>query len=197
MKFFGRNQDKDKAEEKPIVFYFAKQIGVLGTNISLPIEEDAYIYLYEDRIDVKLLKRKSRTVIPYKSMTDLQNMDAGDKVDIERVVGLGVIPGLLWKKHHVVTVIKYIDDTSAPQIMALNFRDNTKYAQPLIYKKMREKQPQLQQSPDQLSNPTKDSNQSAITSIADEISKLAKLKEQGIITEEEFLQMKNSLMKKI
>jgi hypothetical protein len=159
MKFFGRNQDKDKAEEKPIVFYFAKQIGVLGTNISLPIEEDAYIYLYEDRIDVKLLKRKSRAVIPYKSMTDLQNMDAGDKVDIERVVGLGVIPGLLWKKHHVVTVIKYIDDTSAPQIMALNFRDNTKYAQPLIYKKMREKQPQLQQSPDQLSNPTKDSNQ--------------------------------------
>jgi hypothetical protein len=70
--------------------------------------------------------------------------------------------GLLWKKHHVVTVIKYTDDTSAPQTMALDFRDNTKYAQPLIYKKMREKQPQLQQSPDKLSKPNQDTNQLAI-----------------------------------
>ena len=135
MKFFGRNQGKDKEEEKPIVYYYAKQIGVLGTNVSLPIEEDAYVCLYEDRINVKLLKRESNTIIPYKNITNLQNVDAGDKVDIERVVGLGVIPGLLWKKHHVVTVIKYTDDASAPQIMAINFRDDTKYAQPLIYRK--------------------------------------------------------------
>jgi hypothetical protein len=195
LKLFGRDKNKDKDnEEKPIVFYYAKQIGVLGTNISLPIEEDAYVYLYEDRIDVKLLKRESRTVIPYKSMTDLQNMDAGNKVDIERVVGLGVIPGLLWKKHHVVTVIKYTDDASVPQIMALDFRDDTKYAQPLIYKKMREKQ-QHSQISDQLSKPTQETNQPATTSIADELSKLVKLKEQGVITEEEFLQMKNNLIK--
>ena len=32
-------------------------------------------------------------------------------------------------------------------------------------------------------------------SITDELSKLAKLKEQGAITEEEFLQLKNNLMK--
>ena len=88
MKLFGKDKNKDKAgdEGKSIIFYYAKQIGVLGTNVSLPIEEDAYVYLYEDRIDVKLLKRESKTVIPYKSMTDFQNMDAGDKVDIERVV---------------------------------------------------------------------------------------------------------------
>lgn len=51
MKLFGKdkNKDKDGDEEKPIVFYFAKQIVVLGTNNSLPIEEDAYVYLYEDR----------------------------------------------------------------------------------------------------------------------------------------------------
>jgi hypothetical protein len=165
LKLFGRDKNKDKDnEEKPIVFYYAKQIGVLGTNISLPIEEDAYVYLYEDRIDVKLLKRESRTVIPYKSMTDLQNMDAGNKVDIERVVGLGVIPGLLWKKHHVVTVIKYTDDASVPQIMALDFRDDTKYAQPLINRKFREVHP--------LPDKDKETNQ-GVTSIADEISKLA------------------------
>jgi Short C-terminal domain len=33
-------------------------------------------------------------------------------------------------------------------------------------------------------------------SIADELGKLAKLKEQGVITEEEFLQLKSNLMKK-
>jgi hypothetical protein len=67
MKFFGRNQGKDKEEE--IVYYYAKQIGVLGTNVSLPIEEDAYVYLYEDRINVKLPKRESNTIIPYKNIT--------------------------------------------------------------------------------------------------------------------------------
>jgi hypothetical protein len=101
LKLFGRdkskdndneeedNEEEDNEEEKPIVFYYAKQIGVLGTNVSLPIEEDVYVYLYEERIIVELLKRESRTVIPYRSITDLQNVDAGDKVDIERVVGIG------------------------------------------------------------------------------------------------------------
>ena len=61
MKLFGRDQNKDKNDvEKPIVFYFAKQIGVLGTNISLPIEEDAYVYLYENRIVIELLKRECK-----------------------------------------------------------------------------------------------------------------------------------------
>jgi hypothetical protein len=34
-------------------------------------------------------------------------------------------------------------------------------------------------------------------SIADELGKLAKLKEEGVITEEEFSQMKNNLMKRM
>jgi hypothetical protein len=34
-------------------------------------------------------------------------------------------------------------------------------------------------------------------SIADELSKLAKLKEQGVITEEEFSKMKNNLKKRM
>jgi hypothetical protein len=83
LKLFGRDKDN---EEKPIIYYYAKQIGVLGTNVSLPIEEDAYVYLYEDRIDVKLLKRESRTVIPYKSMIDLQNMDAGNNNELRRTI---------------------------------------------------------------------------------------------------------------
>jgi hypothetical protein len=35
MKLFGRDQKKDKDDvEKSIIYYYAKQIGVLGTNIS-------------------------------------------------------------------------------------------------------------------------------------------------------------------
>jgi hypothetical protein len=51
MKLFGRNQDKDNVE-KPIVYYYAKYIGVLGSNKSLPLEEDAFVYFFEDRIVV-------------------------------------------------------------------------------------------------------------------------------------------------
>jgi hypothetical protein len=38
-------------------------------------------------------------------------------------------------------------------------------------------------------------NNQGVTSIADELSKLAKLKEQGVITDEEFSQMKTNLIK--
>jgi hypothetical protein len=54
---------------------------------------------------------------------------------------------------------------------------NTKYAQPIIDKKMREVQENL---------PRQDTYQ-AVVSGADELSKLSKLKEQGILTEGEFL----------
>ena len=207
MKLFGKdsNKDKDNQEEKPIVFYYAKYIGVLGSNKSLPLEEEAYVYIFEDRIVVKLLKSKgglllsskgeAKITIPYRNMSDLQNVDAGNKVDLDRVLGLslaslgvGTLIGLLWKRHHIVTIIKYTDEAQTPQTIALDFLANTKYAQPLINRKIREVQP--------LPDKDKETNQ-GVTSIADEISKLAKLKEQEIITEDEFLRMKNSLMKKM
>jgi hypothetical protein len=72
-------------------------------------------------------------------MTDLQNVDAGKKIDLDRVLGLslaslgvGTLIGLLWKRHAIVTVIKYNDDNSEPQTIALDFMANTKYAQPII-----------------------------------------------------------------
>jgi hypothetical protein len=61
VKLFGRDKNKDKDnEEKPIIFYYAKYIGVLGSNKSLPVDEDSYVYIFEDRIDIKLLKSKAR-----------------------------------------------------------------------------------------------------------------------------------------
>jgi hypothetical protein len=193
MKLFGKdkNKDKDGDEEKPIVFYYAKYVGVLGSDKSLPVDEGSYVYLFEDKIVVELLKSKIRITIPYRNMTDLQNVDAGNKVDLDRVVGLslaslgvGTLIGLLWKRHHIVSIIKYIDDDHASQIIALDFLGNTQYAQPIIDRKLREVQPKFPH----------DNTSQVVGSIADELSKIAKLKEQGVITEEEFLQMKNNLL---
>jgi hypothetical protein len=59
-------------------------------------------------------------VIPYKNMTDIQNVDSGNKFDLDRVFGLGIV-GLLWKRHAIFTVLKYSDDDSKPQTIVLDF----------------------------------------------------------------------------
>ena len=72
MKLFRRNQNKDNdTVEKPIVTYYAKYIGVIRSNKSFPVEEGAYVHIYEDRIGVDLLESKFKTTIPYKNMTVL------------------------------------------------------------------------------------------------------------------------------
>jgi hypothetical protein len=91
VKLFGRNQNKDKVLEEPIVTYYAKYIGVLGSNKSFPVEEGAYVRIYADRIVVELLKSKFQIPILYGKMTEIQNVDSGNKVDLERVIGLGVL----------------------------------------------------------------------------------------------------------
>jgi hypothetical protein len=82
--------------------------------------------------------------------------------------------------------VKYSDDMSEPQTMALDFMANTKYAQPLMDRRMRE-----------VGNLPSHDDTKATISVADELSKLVKLKEQGVITEEEFSQMKSNLMKRM
>jgi hypothetical protein len=141
---------------------------------------------------IDLLKSKHQTVVPYKNMTEIQNVDAGKKVDLDRVFGLslvslgvGSIVGLLRKRYAVITVVKYSGDMSEPQIMALDFMANTKYAQPIMDRRMREAR----------GLPSHDDTKSTI-SVADELSKLVKLKEQGAITEVEFFQLKSDLLKK-
>jgi hypothetical protein len=181
--FFGyQNTDA----EKRIVLHYAKYIGVLSSNKSYPLEEGAYVHFSEDGVVVELLKSKHRTVIPYKNMTEIQDLDSGKKYDLDRFVALGIIPSLLWKRHAIITVVKYSDDKSEPQTVALDFEHNTKYAQPLLDRKMRE-----------LGTPPSHDVTKTTMSIADELSKLAKLKEQGVITEEEFSQMKSNLMKRM
>jgi hypothetical protein len=44
-----------------------------------------------DRIDIVLKSKGPRTIIHFDEMVDMQNVDAGNKVDVERVIGLGVL----------------------------------------------------------------------------------------------------------
>jgi hypothetical protein len=136
LKFFGRNRRKDNYDiEKPEVTYYAKYIEVLRSNKSNPVDEGAYVNIYEGRIGVELRKSKFKIEIPYGQIFDIQKVDAGNKVDLERVIRLGGIVDLLWKRHHIITIIKYTDETYENQTIALDFEINTEYAQPIIEKK--------------------------------------------------------------
>ena len=55
----------------------------------------------------------------------------------------------------------------------------------------------MRNSPATRSEPSSVPQQQSSLSLADELSKLAKLKQQGIISEAEFLEMKKDLMKKM
>ena len=176
--FFGFNDEV----EKSIVLYYAKYIGVLSSNKSYPLEEGAYVKFYEDRIVIDLYKSKFKIEIPYKNMTEIQNVDAGKKFDADKFALVGPF-FLLWKRHAILTVVKYTDDSSEPQTIALDFEHNTKYAQPILDRRTRKAR----------NSPALDDNKPTI-SIADELTKLVKLKEQGTITEAEFSQMKMKKM---
>jgi uncharacterized protein YueI len=69
--------------EKPIVIHYAKYLGLLSSKKLYPLEEDAYVKFYQDRVVIDLLKSKHQTVIPYKNMADMQNIDAGKKYYLE------------------------------------------------------------------------------------------------------------------
>jgi hypothetical protein len=57
LKYFpGFRFQKDKEPiEKPIVLYYAKYIGLGGTNKSLPMDEGVHVRIYDDRIDIDFL----------------------------------------------------------------------------------------------------------------------------------------------
>jgi hypothetical protein len=185
-----KNKDRGNDGEEPIIFYYAEYI---GSNKSQPVEEASYVYIHDDKIIVKILKSKVRIKIPFSTITHIQNVDARNKEQLDRIIGLDSISALvgrrdfLRKRHDIVTIIKYTDEDLAPQVIALDFLDNTKHAQPLIEKQMRQ----------QASKPLHNDTNQDIVSVADEISKLAKLKDQGVITGEEFSQMKSNLMKRM
>ena len=54
--------------------------------------EGVYDWINDDRIDIEFLKSKGpRIIIHYDEMVDMQNVDADNRVYVERITGLDVL----------------------------------------------------------------------------------------------------------
>jgi hypothetical protein len=68
--------------------------------------------------------------------------DGGNRLDGKRAVALGLVfiplgvVSLIWKKHHVFTVIEYKDENNENRTIILDFEENTRNVQPVIYDRM-------------------------------------------------------------
>ena len=94
------------------------------------------VWIYSDKLIIDLLKTKHQFNIPYSTMVDMKNTDGGNKIDSERILLAGVVGGLLWKKHHVLTIIEYKDEKNESRTLVLDFENNANYVQSIIYDRM-------------------------------------------------------------
>ena len=118
---------------------------------------------------------------------------------------LGIGSGMIYgsgRAHHIL--VPYVDENGIPQAPRFGLSSYMgeairKLASELYLRVVDEKRESTKffSIGDDNKKQPPDRSLQTITSIADELSKLAKLKEQGVITEEEFSQMKSSLMKKM
>ncbi len=108
----------------------------MGGHVEYPSQVQTPVLIYSDKIIVDRLGLE----IPYKSMTNIENIDE-QRISAGRVVSLGLvfpvlaIVGAMWKKRHRYTVVQY-DDRVGPRAILLDFGDKIDSAQPLIYRRM-------------------------------------------------------------
>ena len=98
------------SSENPYVCY----IKYMGGHKAYPSPSDTRMNFYADRIELD----NPRLIIPYRSMKNIENMTE-KRISILRVVVLGLIfaplaiVGALWKKDHILTIIRFSDESSA------------------------------------------------------------------------------------
>lgn len=101
----------------------------MGGHIEYPKSSYSRMYFYNERIELE----NPRIVIPYQSITNIQNADE-KTISALRVVMFGIV-GALWKKKHLYTIIQYKDSVDE-KIVVLDFDDNVDAMQPFIYRRM-------------------------------------------------------------
>src|SRR4029078_12251748 len=108
----------------------------MGGHAEYPKSSNCKLYFYNDRIELE----NPELVIPYRSITNIENMDE-KKISAGRVIALGLvfvplaIVGAMWKKKHLYTVIQYTD-SKIERIVILDFDDIVELMQPFIYRRM-------------------------------------------------------------
>jgi hypothetical protein len=119
--------------QKPDGSYFAKYMAGLDEHTG---EKDVYVYIFPDKVQVDAVNRKNgfTVKIPYASMNSIEKLDFGKRIDLENVIGLGIV-GLYGDKRQPV-LIRYTDK-GLEKSMLLDFRANTGYAYFHIYERFR------------------------------------------------------------
>jgi hypothetical protein len=99
-------------------------------------EKDVYVYIFPDKVQVDAVNRKNgfTVKIPFTSMNSIERLDFGKRIDLENVIGLGIV-GLFGDKRQPV-LIRYLDQ-GLEKSMLLDFRANTGYAYFHIYEGFR------------------------------------------------------------
>jgi hypothetical protein len=92
--------------QKPDGSYFAKYMAGLDEHKG---EKDVYVYIFPDKLQVDTVNRKNgfTVKIPFASMNSIEKLDFGKRIDLENVIGLGIV-GLFGDKRQPV-LIRYSD----------------------------------------------------------------------------------------
>ncbi|HEX6294621.1 MAG TPA: hypothetical protein VFZ46_05650 [Nitrososphaeraceae archaeon] len=102
----------------------------IGGHKAFPKPKHTKVAIYHDRLEILELNLS----IPYSFMKNIENME-DKKISKLRVVALGPIIGVLWKKKVLYTVITYNDGIDE-QTIVLDLGKGVDSIQPLIYQKM-------------------------------------------------------------
>ena len=123
MPFGIGKKDQEKPEHKFDIKY-------VGGHKAFPKGKDTDMLLFIDRLVIN----KPNLIIPYKSITNIENME-DKRITKTRAFLTPFFIGLFWKKNYLYTVIDYNDGRDNHTIV-LDLHRAAEKAQGLIYQKM-------------------------------------------------------------
>ncbi len=116
----------------------------LGGHVKFPDKCKILLKLGNEAIDVYPDDSSSKSWVPpepfltisYKTITNIQNVPS-DKIDTLRVLAIGLIGGLLWRKKENVLLLTFKDDIGFDQTVVLKML-NTEGVHEAVYSKVAE-----------------------------------------------------------
>ena len=110
-----------------MILFFARYIGHLRTNKSIPTDQETYLNVYEEGILIQFRKIKGTQIeIPSASITEILNVEGGKQIELSGY------------KKKILTVTKYKDNSfpDKEQVVVFDFEQGLQKVQSLIYEKM-------------------------------------------------------------
>ena len=118
--------------EKPI--HFGAEY--MGGHKMYPKKTDCDVRMYHNGIEIEFGRiHKNKFVIYYDTISNIENQDER-RITKTRILLTGIIPGLLWKKKFLYTVIEYKDELDMEHAVVIDFHRDAEKAQQVIYERM-------------------------------------------------------------